>query len=101
MMGRKLTSEEAARVLGVSEASVKRWAERGLLPTEKTAGGHRRFRPEDVAVVRRGGLGDAASAALRQRVGNIRHLRRTSSGRFQVRVDDGAKIDSTRRRSKG
>ena len=51
--GRHLTSREAARVLGVSEASVKRWADSGLLPTVKTAGGHRRFRPEDVAAVRR------------------------------------------------
>lgn len=51
--GRRLTSREAARVLGVSEASVKRWADGGLLPMEKTAGGHRRFRPEDVAAVRR------------------------------------------------
>jgi methanogenic corrinoid protein MtbC1 len=42
-------------VLGVSEASVKRWADSGLLPMEKTAGGHRRFRPEDVAAVRRAG----------------------------------------------
>lgn len=48
-----LTSREAARLLGVSEASVKRWADGGLLPTVKTAGGHRRFRPEDVAVFRR------------------------------------------------
>ncbi len=40
-------------MLGVSEASVKRWADSGLLPMEKTAGGHRRFRPEDVAAVRR------------------------------------------------
>lgn len=48
-----LTSKEAARLLGVSEASVKRWADGGLLATVKTAGGHRRFRPEDVAVFRR------------------------------------------------
>jgi excisionase family DNA binding protein len=51
--GKKLTSKETARFLGVSEASVKRWADSGLLPTEKTAGGHRRFRPEDVSLMRR------------------------------------------------
>lgn len=52
--GRKnLTSKQAARLLGASEASVKRWADGGLLPTLKTAGGHRRFRPEDVAAFRR------------------------------------------------
>lgn len=54
--GKKLTSREAARLLGVSEASVKRWADSGLLPMEKTAGGHRRFRPEDVARARSAGL---------------------------------------------
>lgn len=59
--GKKLTSKEAARVLGVSEASVKRWADSGLLPMEKTAGGHRRFRPEDVAVIRRAGHGEKES----------------------------------------
>ena len=52
--GKKLTSKETARVLGASEASVKRWADGGLLPSEKTAGGHRRFRPEDVALFQRG-----------------------------------------------
>jgi excisionase family DNA binding protein len=64
--GRRLTSREAARVLGVSEASVKRWADGGLLPMEKTPGGHRRFRPEDLAAVRRGGL-SAGEAPLHRR----------------------------------
>jgi excisionase family DNA binding protein len=65
--GKKLTSREAARALGVSEASVKRWADSGLLPMEKTAGGHRRFRPEDVAVIRRAGLREAETRPLKQR----------------------------------
>lgn len=55
--GTRLSSREAARLLGVSEASVKRWADGGLLPAEKTAGGHRRFRPEDIAAFRRARLG--------------------------------------------
>lgn len=55
---RWLTSKEVAKLLGVSEASIKRWADSGLLPPEKTAGGHRRFRPEDVAIFQRNkGLG--------------------------------------------
>ena len=63
--GRKnLTSKQAARLLGVSEASVKRWADGGLLPALKTAGGHRRFRPEDLAAFRRGSqTSDAAERA--------------------------------------
>lgn len=61
--GKGLTSRETARLLGVSEASVKRWADGGLLPAEKTAGGHRRFRPEDVAVFRRRNLRRASLSA--------------------------------------
>jgi excisionase family DNA binding protein len=32
-----------AKSLGVSEASVKRWCDKGILPSTKTAGGHRRI----------------------------------------------------------
>lgn len=38
-----LSSTEAARLLGVSTSSVKRWADSGLLPFGVTPGGHRRF----------------------------------------------------------
>jgi excisionase family DNA binding protein len=38
-----LTSAEVARILGVTPGSVKRWADRGILPCERTAGRHRRF----------------------------------------------------------
>lgn len=65
--GKKLTSKEAAGVLGVSEASVKRWADSGLLPMEKTAGGHRRFRPEDVAVLRRADVRAEEARPLKHR----------------------------------
>lgn len=61
---KRLTSKEAARLLGVSEASVKRWADGGLLPMIKTAGGHRRFRPDDVAVFRREGLNETRRAPV-------------------------------------
>lgn len=43
-----LTTAEAAARLGVSVATLKRWAQSGLLPSERTEGGHRRFRREDV-----------------------------------------------------
>jgi excisionase family DNA binding protein len=67
MKGRRLTSKEVARLLGVSEASVKRWADGGLLPSERTAGGHRRFRPEDVARARHKGFADEGKRAGRRR----------------------------------
>ena len=44
-----LTTKEVARLCRVSDATVKRWAEAGLLKSERTSGGHRRFRTEEVA----------------------------------------------------
>ncbi|NNE68516.1 MAG: helix-turn-helix domain-containing protein [Pyrinomonadaceae bacterium] len=54
----RLTTKEVARVCGVSDATVKRWAAAGLIESEKTNGGHRRFKAEDVAAFQcRQGLG--------------------------------------------
>lgn len=43
-----LSSSAAARVLGVSTTSVKRWADDGLLVCARTAGRHRRFARDTV-----------------------------------------------------
>jgi excisionase family DNA binding protein len=43
-----MTSAEVARMAGVGTTAVKRWADSGALPCLKTAGGHRRFRRQDV-----------------------------------------------------
>ena len=43
------TTIEVARLCRVSDATVKRWEEAGLLKSERTSGGHRRFRVEEVA----------------------------------------------------
>ncbi|RMG06317.1 MAG: helix-turn-helix domain-containing protein, partial [Acidobacteria bacterium] len=43
-----LTTNEVAKIFMVSDATVKRWAESGLLKSERTSGGHRRFRVDDV-----------------------------------------------------
>jgi len=48
--GTLLTSTEVARRLGVTAATVKRWADTGVLECARTAGRHRRFDP---AVVER------------------------------------------------
>jgi excisionase family DNA binding protein len=58
-----ITSSEVARRLGVSPASVKRWADAGLLTVARTGGGHRRFTEEEVERFRRarGAALDAAS----------------------------------------
>src|SRR5512145_2779108 len=44
-----LTSAQVARLLGVTPATVKRWADAGLVPCARTVGAHRRFRPEEIA----------------------------------------------------
>jgi methanogenic corrinoid protein MtbC1 len=58
VMGRKmkaanLTTRDVAGLLLVSEATVKRWADDGLLLSQKTAGGHRRFSIQSIARLRR------------------------------------------------
>lgn len=49
----RITTKEVARLLDVSEATVKRWAENGSLPSERTLGGHRRFSLHSIASLRR------------------------------------------------
>ncbi len=44
-----LTTKEVARLCRVSDATVKRWDDAGVLQSERTNGGHRRFRAEEVA----------------------------------------------------
>ncbi len=60
-MKQLLTPRQVAQSLGVSESSLKRWCDRGVVPSERTAGGHRRIplhgvmqflRDQDLQVVR-------------------------------------------------
>ncbi len=79
------TTIEVARLCRVSDATVKRWEETGALKSERTSGGHRRFRAEEVARFQREkGLG------LKQRHGD-ESVKKTTN-----RVRDGrVKSDST------
>lgn len=43
-----LNLSEAAEYLGVHPATIRVWADRGEIPSQRTPGGHRRFRPEDL-----------------------------------------------------
>jgi excisionase family DNA binding protein len=59
-----LTTKHVARLLNVSEATVKRWANDGVIEPAKTVGGHRRFGIESIAHLRRKkNPGEAASVA--------------------------------------
>lgn len=41
--GPELSPRQVARAIGVSESSLKRWCDRGLIPVRRTAGGHRKI----------------------------------------------------------
>ena len=43
-----LTPKQVAQAIGVSESSLKRWCDRGLIDTVTTPGGHRRMAASDV-----------------------------------------------------
>lgn len=45
---RLLTPGQVATRFGVTIDAVADWADRGELPSTRTPGGHRRFKPEDV-----------------------------------------------------
>jgi molybdopterin-binding protein len=47
----RLRLGEAAEILGVSPETVRRWADEGRLPAERSAGGQRLVRREDVSRV--------------------------------------------------
>lgn len=42
-MNRLMSPKQLARAIDASESSVKRWCDKGIIPTEYTAGGHRRI----------------------------------------------------------
>ena len=42
-----VSPKQVARALGVSESSMKRWCDQGLIPTSFTAGGHRKIATAD------------------------------------------------------
>jgi excisionase family DNA binding protein len=45
-----LTLSQAAEILGVHPSTIRVWADQGYLPTQRTQGGHRRFRRSDLEI---------------------------------------------------
>ncbi len=83
------TTIEVARLCRVSDATVKRWEEAGLLKSERTSGGHRRFRAEEVARFQREqGLG------LRQSHGDESVTKTTMRARDKKNHTDSAFLQS-------
>jgi excisionase family DNA binding protein len=83
------TTIEVARLCRVSDATVKRWEEAGLLKSERTSGGHRRFRAEEVARFQREqGLG------LKQSHGDESVTKTTNRARDKKNRSDSAFLQS-------
>jgi len=81
-----LTPKQVARAIGVSEASLKRWCDKGLISAVRTAGGHRRLplngvihylrqsgqplvRPEVLGLPPTTGTGETVQSASVQKLG--------------------------------
>jgi excisionase family DNA binding protein len=70
-----LNLSEAARLLGVHPSTIRLWADKGELPSQRTSGGHRRFRRVDLegwAASRRRGAGPGASLVVQSALGRAR-----------------------------
>ena len=52
-MAELMQVRQTARALGVSENTIRRWEDRGLLRAVRLPSGVRRFRPEDVEAARK------------------------------------------------
>ena len=54
MENRLLKITEAAKVMGVSVSSLRRWEKEGKISSVRTPGGHRRYRISDIEKFQRG-----------------------------------------------
>ncbi len=45
-----LSLSDAAKILGVHPSTVRLWSDKGVLPTHKTQGGHRRYKSSEIAL---------------------------------------------------
>lgn len=71
-MGKMLSTRELADAIGVSESTVRRWANQGRIRVTRTAGGHRRIhRSEAVRFIR-----ESAAPVLKPQVLGLEALRR-------------------------
>jgi excisionase family DNA binding protein len=50
MTDKWLSLSDAAQVLGVHPSTVRLWSDKGILPTHKTQGGHRRYKQDEICL---------------------------------------------------
>lgn len=75
---KSLTTKEVARLCRVSDATVKRWEDAGLIKSERTGGRHRRFRAEEIARFQREQGGGSKISENGDSTARINARRRTS-----------------------
>lgn len=64
-MKQHVTPKELSRAIGVSESSLKRWSDDGVLVASRTAGGHRRFTMDEaIRFIRQTGMKLIEPAAM-------------------------------------
>ena len=78
---------EAADLLGVHPATVRAWGDKGELPMQRTAGGHRRFRRADVEA--------RLDTADRSQSSGVQLVVQNMVGRARLELTDGALNDET------
>lgn len=76
-----LTLGAASRLLGVSESTVRRWADAGEVRSYRTSGGHRRVRQEDLRLIIGGGKAGASDSDRISDLALARVKRQLSRGR--------------------
>jgi len=80
-----LSLSDAAKVLGVHPSTVRLWSDKGVLPTHKTQGGHRRYKRSEISLwketSRRSGEVDPESM-MNEVIKNVRM--QISEGRLQA-----------------
>ncbi len=93
------TTKEVARLCRVSDATVKRWEDAGLLQSERTSGGHRRFRAEEVIRFQREqGLGlkqNHGDESVIKATNRIRDKKNYSESTFLQSLIDGCEEAAT------
>lgn len=70
-----LNLSETASILGVHPSTVRTWADKGDLPSQRTSGGHRRFRRADIeawSASRRRGSAPGAALVVQSALGRAR-----------------------------
>lgn len=77
-----ITLGAASKLLGVSESTIRRWADRGDIRSYRTAGGHRRVAEEDVRrIVEQGGGAPARTSERIESLAVARVRRRLARSR--------------------